>query len=247
MRMYGASEIPVGLSRRSGNVFLGERVERTVETLPAAWREFLGDELDSSELDATLEQVSAERMAGIRVFPPEGQLFTALRLTPPDEVRVLLLGQDPYHGDGQAEGLAFSVAPGVKFPPSLRNLFKEYASDLGREIPASGSLRNWARNGVLLLNSVLSVRAQEPGSHRKFGWERFTDRILRALNRRTEPIVFLLWGNYAIAKRALIDDSRHRVIESAHPSPLSAYRGFFGSRPFSRSEQALGNWKWPEL
>lgn len=181
------------------------------------------------------------------MFPPEGQLFTALRLTPPEAVRVVLLGQDPYHDDGQAEGLAFSVAPGVKFPPSLRNIFKEYASDLGRKIPLSGSLRNWAANGVLLLNSVLSVRAHEAGSHRKFGWERFTDSVIRSLNRRAEPVVFLLWGNFAIAKRPLIDESRHRVFENVHPSPLSAHRGFFGSRPFSRAEQALDGWKWPEL
>ncbi len=218
-----------------------------LDELPRCWRDFMGEELDSAGLNATLERVAEERTAGVQVFPPEGALFTALELTPPEEVRVVLLGQDPYHDEGQAEGLAFSVAPGVKFPPSLRNIFREYASDLGRAIPESGSLRNWAANGVLLLNSVLSVRAHAAGSHRKFGWERFTDAVIRSLNRKGEKVVFLLWGNFAIAKRPLIDESKHVVFESVHPSPLSAHRGFFGSRPFSRAEQALGNWTWPEL
>ncbi len=218
-----------------------------LDELPRCWRDFMGEELDSAGLNATLERVAEERTADVQVFPPEGALFTALELTPPEEVRVVLLGQDPYHDEGQAEGLAFSVAPGVKFPPSLRNIFREYASDLGRAIPESGSLRNWAANGVLLLNSVLSVRAHVAGSHRKFGWERFTDAVIRSLNRKGEKVVFLLWGNFAIAKRPLIDESKHVVFESVHPSPLSAHRGFFGSRPFSRAEQALGNWRWPEL
>lgn len=218
-----------------------------MEELPRSWRDFMGGELDSAGLAATLGRVAAERSAGTQVFPPEGQLFTALRLTPPGEVRVVLLGQDPYHDDGQAEGLAFSVAPGVKFPPSLRNIFREYAADLGRAVPESGSLRGWAENGVLLLNSVLSVRAHSAGSHRKFGWEAFTDSVIRSLNRKEAPVVFLLWGNFAIAKRPLIDESKHTVFENVHPSPLSAHRGFFGSRPFSRAEQALGGWKWPEL
>ena len=218
-----------------------------LDELPRLWRDFMGEELDAAGLNATLERVAEERAAGVQVFPPEGALFTALRLTPPERVRVVLLGQDPYHDDGQAEGLAFSVAPGVKFPPSLRNIFREYASDLGRAVPESGSLRNWAANGVLLLNSVLSVRAHSAGSHRKFGWEAFTDAVIRSLNRKEEKVVFLLWGNFAIAKRPLVDESKHTVFESVHPSPLSAHRGFFGSRPFSRAEQALGDWTWPEL
>lgn len=218
-----------------------------LDELPRCWRDFMGEELDSAGLAAILERVANERASGVQVFPPEGALFTALELTPPERVRVVLLGQDPYHDDGQAEGLAFSVAPGVKFPPSLRNIFREYASDLGRAIPESGSLRNWAANGVLLLNSVLSVRAHSAGSHRKFGWERFTDAVIRSLNRKEEKVVFLLWGNFAIAKRPLIDESKHTVFESVHPSPLSAHRGFFGSRPFSRAGLALGDWTWPEL
>ncbi len=218
-----------------------------MEKLPQAWREFLGRELDSVDLKAILDRVAAERSAGAQVFPPEGKLFHALALTPPGAVRVVLLGQDPYHDDGQAEGLAFSVPGGVKSPPSLRNIFKEYATDLGRAVPESGSLRNWAAGGVLLLNSMLSVRAHEAGSHRKFGWETFTDSVIRALNRREERIVFLLWGNFALAKRPLIDEMRHTVLGNVHPSPLSAHRGFFGSRPFSQAEQMLPNWKWPEL
>ncbi|NCC94727.1 MAG: uracil-DNA glycosylase, partial [Opitutae bacterium] len=194
-----------------------------------------------------LDRVAAERAAGAQVFPPERRIFHALQLTPPAAVRAVLLGQDPYHDDGQAEGLAFSVPAGVKFPPSLRNIFKEYAADLGRPVPESGSLRDWAENGVLLLNSVLSVRAHEAGSHRKFGWESFTDAVIRSLNRKQERIVFLLWGNFALAKRPLIDETRHTVLANVHPSPLSAHRGFFGSRPFSQAELALGNWRWPGL
>jgi len=216
-----------------------------MEELPRAWREFLGGDFDSAGLDAILDRVAAERAAGTRVFPPEGRIFHALQLTPPDAVRAVLLGQDPYHDDGQAEGLAFSVPAGVKFPPSLRNIFKEYAADLDRPVPASGSLRGWAGNGVLLLNSVLSVRAHEAGSHRKFGWESFTDAVIGSLNRKRERIVFLLWGNFALAKRPLIDEARHTVLANVHPSPLSAHRGFFGSRPFSQAEQALGDWRWP--
>ena len=216
------------------------------EELPLQWREFMGDDFDAAGLDAILNRVAAERAAGTQVFPPAGKLFHAFELTPPGAVRAVLLGQDPYHDDGQAEGLAFSVPPGVKLPPSLRNIFREYASDLGRPAPESGELENWAKNGVLLLNSVLSVRAHAAGSHRRFGWEVFTDAVIRSLNRKKERVVFLLWGNFALAKRPLIDESRHTVLGNVHPSPLSAHRGFFGSRPFSNAEQALRGWKWPE-
>jgi uracil-DNA glycosylase len=218
-----------------------------VEELPQSWRDFMGAALDVEAFAETQRRVEAERGRGVKVFPPQGCLFTSFYLTSPENVRVVILGQDPYHDDGQAEGLAFSVAPGVKFPPSLRNIFKEYASDLNRGVPKSGSLRNWAKNGVLLLNSVLSVEAHRAGSHKKMGWEKFTDSVIVALNQKESPIVFLLWGNFAASKRALIDESKHKVFESVHPSPLSAHRGFFGSCPFSRSEQSLGNWHWPEL
>ncbi len=216
-------------------------MSRSQEEFPAAWRDFLGFGPPAGILDA----LEAER-AEWRVFPPAGTVFTAFRLTVPEKVRVVLLGQDPYHDDGQAEGLAFSVAPGVKFPPSLRNIFKEYASDLGRPVPESGSLRNWAENGVLLLNSVLTVRAHETGSHRKLGWEEFTDRVIAAISEKNSPTAFLLWGSWAQSKKALIDAERHFVLESAHPSPLSAYRGFFGSRPFSRTAEFLKT-PWPEV
>ena len=218
-----------------------------MEQLPEAWRSFLAGRYDAALLAQTLHRVEEERAAGT-VFPPEGEVFRALRLTPPGEVRVVLLGQDPYHDDGQAQGLAFSVPAGVRFPPSLRNIFKEYAADLGRPVPKSGSLEGWARGGVLLLNSVLTVRAHAAASHAKFGWQQLTDAVIAALSERApEPLVFLLWGNFAIAKRPLIDENRHTVIAGVHPSPLSASRGFFGSRPFSRAEQALTNWRWPEL
>ncbi len=218
-----------------------------MERLPEAWRDFLAGRYDAVRLGETLERVERERSAG-SVFPPSGELFRAFRLTPPDAVRVVLLGQDPYHDDGQAQGLAFSVPPGLRFPPSLRNIFKEYAADLGRPVPESGSLEGWARGGVLLLNSVLSVRAHAAASHAKLGWQTFTDAVIGALSERASAKrVFLLWGNYAMAKRPLIDEERHTVVAGVHPSPLSASRGFFGSRPFSQAEQALPGWRWPEL
>ena len=196
-----------------------------MERLPDNWRSFLGGRLDAA-----------------------GLVFHALELTAPEEVKVVLLGQDPYHDDGQAEGLAFSVPAGIKFPPSLRNIFKEYASDLGRPVPETGTLMPWAKHGVLLLNSVLTVAAHSAGSHRKFGWEKFTDAVIAALSAERTGLVFLLWGNYAIGKKPLIDGAKHTILENVHPSPLSAHRGFFGSRPFSQTEKAIGwNWRWPEL
>ncbi len=218
-----------------------------MEQLPEAWRNFLGTCLDSEELNKILAGVEVARSKGT-VYPPVGSVFRALELTMPDEVRVVLLGQDPYHDEGQAEGLAFSVPDGVRIPPSLRNIFKEYATDLGRAIPNSGSLVPWARGGILLLNSVLTVEAHSPGSHRNLGWESFTDTVVATLSRKRSGLVFLLWGNYALGKKSLISTFRHTIIESPHPSPLSASRGFFGSHPFSRAEQAIGNgWRWPEL
>jgi uracil-DNA glycosylase len=166
-------------------------------------------------------------------------VLTAFELTPFDEARVLILGQDPYHDEGQAHGLAFSVSPGVRPPPSLVNLFKELHADLGCPIPRSGSLIPWARQGVLLLNTVLTVRAHAPGSHKGRGWETFTDAVLRALAERSEPMVFVLWGGFAQKKARLLDTGRHTVLSSAHPSPLSARNGFFGSRPYSAVNRAL--------
>ncbi len=208
------------------------------EMLPAEWRTVLDSALHAESfqaLSAFLEQEYADR----QIFPPKEDLFSAFRLTPPGKVRVLILGQDPYHDDGQAHGLAFSVRPGMKFPPSLRNIFKELNADLGVPTPDSGSLECWARQGVLLLNTVLTVRAHSAGSHQKHGWEEFTDAVIRAVSGFPSPVVFVLWGAPAQKKLPLIDASHHTVLQSAHPSPLSAFRGFFGSRPFSAINRAL--------
>lgn len=173
------------------------------------------------------------------VFPPVEQVFAALHLTPYAETKVLILGQDPYHGPRQAHGLCFSVTEGVDIPPSLQNIYKELHDDLGVVPPDHGNLEHWARQGVLLLNAVLTVRAHAAGSHAGKGWETFTDEVIRAVNAKPERVVFILWGAYARKKKPLIDTSRHVVIESAHPSPLSARNGFFGSRPFSQANEAL--------
>lgn len=205
------------------------------EQLPAAWREVLADQ--TARL-AELREFTAGERAAHTVFPPAGKVFAALAATAPENIRAVIVGQDPYHDDGQAHGLAFSVPADVPLPPSLRNIFKEMQSDLGAA-PASGDLSHWAKQGVLLLNSVLTVRAHSAGSHRGRGWEEFTDAVLRAVDRVSPPCVFILWGADAQKKRALVDETRHRVISGPHPSPLSAYRGFFGSRPFSRTNAFL--------
>lgn len=173
------------------------------------------------------------------VYPPHREMFAALHLTPLAEVKVLVLGQDPYHGPGQAHGLCFSVRPGVAIPPSLVNIHKELHDDLGVPIPDHGNLEAWARQGVLLLNATLTVRAREAASHQNHGWEVFTDQVIRTVNDKADRVVFVLWGSSARRKKELLDMDRHAVIESAHPSPLSAHRGFFGSRPFSRANAAL--------
>lgn len=173
------------------------------------------------------------------IYPPRDLLFQAFRLTPYAEVKAVILGQDPYHGAGQAEGMSFSVQPGVKVPPSLRNIYIELKEDVGVETPNHGSLVSWGQHGVLLLNTALTVRAGQPASHRGKGWERFTDAVIRLLNERKEPMVFLLWGNHAAEKQVLINTDHHLVIRSAHPSPFAARKGFFGSRPFSQTNQFL--------
>jgi uracil-DNA glycosylase len=173
------------------------------------------------------------------VYPPHDEVFAALHLTPHAEVKVMILGQDPYHGPGQAHGLCFSVRRGVRIPPSLANIHRELHDDLGVPVPDHGNLEPWARQGVLLLNATLTVRAGQAASHQKRGWETFTDQVIRIVDAKPERVVFILWGSSARRKRELIDTSRHTIIESAHPSPLSAHNGFFGSRPFSRANQAL--------
>lgn len=176
------------------------------------------------------------------IYPQMADLWTAFKLTPYHQVKVVILGQDPYHGPGQAHGLSFSVKPGVRIPPSLRNMFKELSTDIGCEIPADGTLTGWAKQGVLMLNTVLTVREGQAHSHKKQGWETFTDEVIRKLSARQEPIIFVLWGRPAQEKKQLIDFSKHAVVESFHPSPLSASRGFLGSRPYSKTNDILQSW-----
>ncbi|MEK7425545.1 MAG: uracil-DNA glycosylase [Actinomycetota bacterium] len=186
-----------------------------------------------------LQRFVADERRKCTVFPSEPEVYAALHLTPYADTRVVILGQDPYHGNGQAHGLCFSVQRGVAVPPSLANIYAELQSDLGIERPAHGNLEAWARQGVLMLNTCLTVRSGQAGSHHGKGWERFTDQVLRVVDDKPTRVVFLLWGAPARKKRALIHTDRHVVIESAHPSPLSAHNGFFGSRPFSRTNEAL--------
>lgn len=203
------------------------------------WLTPLQGEFDSAYMDALKQFLTAEKAAGKRIFPPGGEWFHALDATPLDKVRVVILGQDPYHGPGQAHGLCFSVRPGVRVPPSLVNIYKELKSDLGIEPPNHGCLDAWAKRGVLLLNAVLTVEAHRAASHQGKGWERFTDAVIRLVNAREEPVVFILWGSYAQRKASFVDTSKHCVIKSPHPSPLSAHNGFFGSKPFSKANAFL--------
>jgi uracil-DNA glycosylase len=202
------------------------------------WNPVLRAELDQPYWAELQTFVAGERQRHT-VYPPTDEVFAALHLTPLADVKVLILGQDPYHGPGQAHGLCFSVRQGTPPPPSLQNIFTELHDDLGIPRPDTGDLTPWARQGVLLLNATLTVRAHQAASHQGKGWETFTDRVIDAVNDKPERVVFILWGNSARKKKALVDTSRHVVIESPHPSPLSAHRGFFGSKPFSRANQAL--------
>ena len=174
-----------------------------------------------------------------RIYPPADDIFNAFHLTPLKDVKVVILGQDPYHGDGQAHGLCFSVKPDVEIPPSLVNIYQELHDDLGCRIPSHGNLTKWAKQGVLLLNTVLTVRAHQANSHRGIGWEEFTDAAIQVLNTQDRPIVFILWGRPAQAKKSMLHNPKHLILEAPHPSPLSAYRGFFGSRPFSKTNDFL--------
>lgn len=206
--------------------------------LPESWRAALGTETEAPYFSALTDFVAREREEG-PVYPPADQVFAALEHTPYDQVKVLLLGQDPYHGAGQAHGLCFSVQPGVKVPPSLRNMYKELEADLGLPIPKHGHLASWADQGVLMLNTILTVREATPKSHAGEGWEKFTDAVIRAVDAKSDRVVFLLWGGPAKKKQSLVKSDRHVVLTSAHPSPLSARNGFFGSRPFSKTNDAL--------
>ncbi len=202
------------------------------------WNPVLRSQFDEPYWHELRQFVHAERQRHT-VYPPEDQEFAAFHLTPFNAVKVVILGQDPYHGPDQAEGLCFSVKPPVKAPPSLQNIFKELRSDVGIESPNHGSLTEWAKRGVLLLNTTLTVRAGQAGSHQGRGWETFTDEVIRTINNRADPVVFVLWGAAARKKKGFIDANRHGIIESAHPSPLSAHRGFLGSQPFSKTNKAL--------
>ena len=206
--------------------------------MPTDWNPLLRGEF-AKPYWQELQRFVAEERSRTTVYPDHDDVFAALHLTPYADTRVLILGQDPYHGPDQAHGLCFSVRPGVPPPPSLVNILKELHDDLGCEIPDHGCLDSWARHGVLLLNAVLTVRARAAASHAGKGWETFTDEVIRTVNAKEHRVVFILWGGYARRKKALIDTSRHVVIESAHPSPLSAHNGFLGSRPFSRANAAL--------
>jgi uracil-DNA glycosylase len=213
------------------------------ERVPESWREVLEPVLRSPEARRLGGWLSQEERVGKCIYPPRGQRLRALELTPLDQVRVVILGQDPYHGPGQAHGLAFSVPDGVRLPPSLANIYRELQADCGAEPPTCGNLERWARQGVLLLNNALTVEAGAAGSHAGRGWDAITDAAIAAVAARPEPSVFILWGNHARSKAGRVPElapgGRHLVLSSAHPSPLSAHRGFFGSRPFSRANAFL--------
>jgi uracil-DNA glycosylase len=203
-----------------------------------SWKNALADEFGKPYFESLVRFLHKEKTEGKRIFPPGSQIFRAFDLTPVDKVKVVILGQDPYHGPGQAHGLSFSVPEGVPAPPSLKNIFKEIETDMGVRMSGYPNLENWARQGVLLLNAVLTVRSGEAASHSKIGWEQFTDAVIRYVSNNCEGVVFMLWGNFARGKRELIDHSRHCVLEAAHPSPL-ARGAFFGCRHFSRANAWL--------
>ncbi|MEX0619280.1 MAG: uracil-DNA glycosylase [Pseudohongiellaceae bacterium] len=222
--------------------------------LEASWKQHLETEFGSDYMKSLRQFLLGEKRRGKKLYPPGREIFSALNMTPFDHVRVVILGQDPYHGGGQAHGLCFSVRPGVQIPPSLTNIYKELQSDLGIPPAPHGCLARWAEQGVLLLNAVLTVQAGQANSHQGKGWEQFTDAVIQRLNTEREGLVFMLWGSYAQKKGGSIDRARHLVLEAPHPSPLSAHRGFLGCRHFSRCNTYLNaggtpeiNWRLPAL
>jgi uracil-DNA glycosylase len=214
-------------------------VDQNTVKLEPSWLNVLGGEFDQPYMQQLREFLVQQKGAGRVIYPPSSQWFSAFNSTPFDQVRVVILGQDPYHGPNQAHGLCFSVMRGVKVPPSLMNIYKELQDDLAVQPPSHGCLTSWAEQGVLLLNATLTVEKANAGAHQGKGWERFTDQAIRALNDQRDGIVFLLWGSYAQKKGAFIDQSRHLVLKSVHPSPLSAYRGFLGCKHFSTANNYL--------
>lgn len=209
-----------------------------LENIDSSWKKQLCSESAKPYFLALMRFIEAE-MREQTIYPKSGDVFNAFAMTPFDKLKVAILGQDPYHDENQAHGLAFSVQNGTAFPPSLRNIFQEYSSDLGYAVPKSGDLSKWAKEGVFLLNAVLTVRAHEANSHKNRGWETFTDEVIRTISAHKEHVVFILWGKPAQAKSKLIDRSKHLILEASHPSPLSSYRGFFGSSPFSKTNAYL--------
>lgn len=207
--------------------------------LDSSWKQHLHVEFETDRMKKLKSFLAAEYKAGKTIYPRGDEYFAALNLTPFDKVRVVIVGQDPYHGPGQAHGLCFSVRDGIRFPPSLQNIYKELHADLGLPIPKSGSLIKWAEQGVLLLNAVLTVEDGKAAAHQGKGWEEFTDKIIHVLNEEKENLVFILWGSYAQKKASFVDRKKHLVLEAVHPSPLSAHRGFFGTKPFSKTNAYL--------
>lgn len=203
-----------------------------------SWDDILIEELNKEYFQQLMEKLEKERKNFI-IFPKEEDIFNALKMVSYEQAKVVIIGQDPYHGENQAHGYSFSVQKGIKIPPSLRNIYKELGNDLGIQTPEHGNLENWARQGVLLLNSSLTVRKGEANSHRNLGWEIFTDTIIEKLGEREDPMVFILWGNHARNKKKFIRNKNHLILESVHPSPLSASRGFFGTKPFSKTNEFL--------
>lgn len=208
-------------------------------SLPPSWQKYLGSEFEKSYMKDLSSFLRKEKSEGKVIFPKEPEIFQAFQLTPLDQVKVVILGQDPYHGEGQAHGLAFSVKPGVRIPPSLVNIFKELKAEFNCSPPKDGYLKSWAEQGVLLLNTVLTVEEGKAGSHHKRGWEEFTDHVIKVLNEEKENLVFILWGSPAQKKAAFVDEKKHCVLRSVHPSPLSAHRGFLGSKPFTQANNYL--------
>lgn len=204
-----------------------------------SWKQVLKNEFEKAYFLEIVTFLRTERMAGATIYPPGSLIFNAYNTTPFDQVKVVIIGQDPYHGPGQAHGLSFSVQNGIATPPSLQNIYKELHTDIGMPIPNHGNLTPWAEQGVLLLNASLTVRANQPMSHAKIGWSGFTDATIATISKEKEKVVFLLWGKFAQEKQVLIDETKHLVLKAAHPSPLSAYNGFFGCRHFSKTNEYL--------
>lgn len=220
---------------------------KTEIKLEKSWKSRLQSEFKTERMQKLKAFLTQEYKAGKKIYPRGEEYFAAMNLTPFDKVKVVIVGQDPYHGPGQAHGLCFSVQEGVRFPPSLQNIFKELRADLGLEIPKNGTLTKWAEEGVLLLNAVLTVEDGKAAAHQGKGWEEFTDRVIHLLNDEKENLVFILWGSYAQKKAAFVDRKKHFVIEAVHPSPLSAHRGFFGTKPFSKANSYLRSKGVPEV